>query len=279
MALAAAVGQSAPSEHDLMVQIGTNWWLAWLAPLLLGIYSTLAFRARYRLDTLLALLLMILGQALAHMLASHMIASGPLLVIAVVSIYPVVIWRIEVLGELMMEHGRQNADRERAILTAEAANLDPDRVPDARSLAPAGLPDMRPGAGTPGANVPDRAADPATPHGDVPDRPTTVPEVPDSEPEPQPAIETPGPEPEPAEDTEPDGEPEPEPKPTPGDVAVQVLTLREHRPELTQPEAALLIGISDRHLRTCLREAGVKWGPRGRRTSRRKGDARALQRA
>ncbi|MBG6140467.1 hypothetical protein [Longispora fulva] len=245
VALVAATALTAPGEQHLMVEVGTYPPLAWFAPLLLLIYTSAAFKSRNKLDVTLALLLMSATQSLAHLLASGLIQRSIVLMVVVSCLYSVILWRMETIYDVVV-----------AMLTAALAGSS-GGVPVGQTTRPV-VP------APPVASVSAPKVDPAAvvvlP--EAPEPPTApLPEAPAS----ASAAGTPG-----------DGDPADEdavedpvrPELSAPEIVARALALRADRPTLTQVEAALAIGCSDRHLRDCLRTEKVTWGHRGNRAHR-----------
>jgi hypothetical protein len=79
--------------------IGIHPALAWLLPVALAVYAFCAFATHSRADVYAALSLMIVCQALAHLLAIGMLPRHWTLVVAASAVAPLICWRVHHLGQ------------------------------------------------------------------------------------------------------------------------------------------------------------------------------------
>lgn len=96
-ALAAALVVTASAEWDLARQCGIGQWVAVGVPASLDIYAIRALRARRDVPAVVGA--MIVVQALAHLVSAGLLAVSPVLVVAVSTIAPLVLWRVHRIGE------------------------------------------------------------------------------------------------------------------------------------------------------------------------------------
>jgi hypothetical protein len=131
VALAAAALLTAIGEFMLASLVGYPLYVAWLFPIALDIYAYCAFAAKARRDVAAALVLMIVCQALAHLVAVSVIPAHWSLVILVSAVPPIICWRIHHLA----------AHRTPIEVDADTAQLDnavtADIVPDPVDEVPA----------------------------------------------------------------------------------------------------------------------------------------------
>ncbi|GIJ50053.1 hypothetical protein Val02_69390 [Virgisporangium aliadipatigenens] len=130
IALIAAELMSAVGEYHLAVEIGIVPALAWLLPVGLGVYGFCAFATGKRADVFAALGLMIVCQAMAHLLAIGLVPRHWALVIAASAVAPIVCWRVHHLG--------QNAA---ASMAPESNEVDSDCLCGSGALAGAERPE------------------------------------------------------------------------------------------------------------------------------------------
>ena len=95
-ALAAALVVTASAEYDLARAAQFGPWVAAGVPAVLDIYTVRALRSRR--DVGVVVLAMVVVQALAHLVAAHMLTVSVPLVVAVSSIAPLVLWRVHRIG-------------------------------------------------------------------------------------------------------------------------------------------------------------------------------------
>ncbi|MEU4214051.1 hypothetical protein [Actinoplanes sp. NPDC026623] len=133
VALTAAALLTAYGEFELATLVGFTPWLAWLLPIAMDVYAYCAFAARRRVDVLAALGLMIVCQALAHLLAAGIITPHWGLVVAVSAVAPIICWRVHHLGD----HAPTRADLTSTPPAAAALPHAPQRQADKRTDSPA----------------------------------------------------------------------------------------------------------------------------------------------
>jgi hypothetical protein len=96
LALLAALIATASAEYDLARAAGYGQWVAGCIPGALDIYALRAFSVKR--DVSAVVVALISSNALAHLVASHLIPVSVPLVVAVSAIAPLVLWRVKALS-------------------------------------------------------------------------------------------------------------------------------------------------------------------------------------